>query len=228
MKKIPNLILLGNLEVKRLPIFSFLIKNEATGLYLHHNYVTKLLNDLFGIQSRSGCACAGPYAEYLLGINEDLAEKYLTSLSHKNESSARKDCWESSHIEILKPGFTRFNLPFFFDETRVDFVLEAIKFICEHGWKFLPQYNFNIESGKFTHVLKNKQSKFFENNLNVDAYMNSNSNNSNRNNNKRNSLVVEASNQQDLEDINLRNCLDEAVKMARSLEIFYGVLFGSI
>ena len=60
-KKIPNLILLGNTEIERLPIFTFLIRNEETGYYLHHNFVTALLNDLFGIQSRSGCACAGPY-----------------------------------------------------------------------------------------------------------------------------------------------------------------------
>jgi selenocysteine lyase/cysteine desulfurase len=29
--------------------------------YLHYNFICSLLNDLFGIQVRSGCACAGPY-----------------------------------------------------------------------------------------------------------------------------------------------------------------------
>ena len=28
-----------------------------------------LLNDLFGIQSRAGCSCAGPYGHRLLGID---------------------------------------------------------------------------------------------------------------------------------------------------------------
>ena len=55
-KKIPNLVLLGNTKLERLPIFSFLIKHEQSGLYLHHNFVTALLNDLFGIHSRSGFA----------------------------------------------------------------------------------------------------------------------------------------------------------------------------
>ncbi|CAN1341872.1 hypothetical protein LINPERPRIM_LOCUS39309 [Linum perenne] len=29
-----------------------------------------LLNDLFGIQARGGCACAGPYGHQLLGMDE--------------------------------------------------------------------------------------------------------------------------------------------------------------
>lgn len=30
--------------------------------YLHWNFVSMLLSDLFGIQTRSGCMCAGPYS----------------------------------------------------------------------------------------------------------------------------------------------------------------------
>lgn len=37
---------------------------------LHGPFVAKLLNDLFGIQARGGCACAGPYGHSLLGIDE--------------------------------------------------------------------------------------------------------------------------------------------------------------
>jgi selenocysteine lyase/cysteine desulfurase len=53
---------------KRLPIFSFLIKRGTTR-YLHYNFVCALLNDLFGIQARGGCMCAGPYAQRLLGLD---------------------------------------------------------------------------------------------------------------------------------------------------------------
>jgi hypothetical protein len=31
--------------------------------------VAALLNDLFGVQSRSGCMCAGPYIQRILGLN---------------------------------------------------------------------------------------------------------------------------------------------------------------
>ena len=42
---------------------------SPSGRYLHHNFVVSLLNDLFGIQSRGGCSCAGPYGHRLLGID---------------------------------------------------------------------------------------------------------------------------------------------------------------
>jgi selenocysteine lyase/cysteine desulfurase len=56
-----NLILLGSSTAPRLAIFSFLIYVPAFKKYLHHNFICVLLNDLFGIQVRSGCSCAGPY-----------------------------------------------------------------------------------------------------------------------------------------------------------------------
>jgi len=40
------------------------------GKQLHGPYVATLLSDLFGIQARGGCACAGPYGHQLLTINK--------------------------------------------------------------------------------------------------------------------------------------------------------------
>ncbi len=57
--------------VPRLPVFSFLIWHPHTRLFLHHNYVCVLLNDLFGIQARGGCSCAGPYAQVGVVITPD-------------------------------------------------------------------------------------------------------------------------------------------------------------
>ena len=59
--KHPKLWILGSKEVKRLSIFSFLIYVPIFNKYLHHHFICVLLNDLFGIQVRSGCSCAGPY-----------------------------------------------------------------------------------------------------------------------------------------------------------------------
>ena len=53
MSKFQNndrMLILGHNNPTQLPIFSFLIRHPETGLYLHHNYVVALLNDLFGIQ----------------------------------------------------------------------------------------------------------------------------------------------------------------------------------
>ena len=72
-----NLILLGPTENK-LPIFSFLISSPSS-LYLHHNYVVSLLNDVFGVQCRGGCLCAGPLVQRMLGISPDLTARLETA-----------------------------------------------------------------------------------------------------------------------------------------------------
>jgi len=70
---IPEIVLLGNPNAPRLAIFSFLIRHPVLKNYfLHHNFVCTLLNDLYGIQARAGCACAGPYAQDLLNIDDNL------------------------------------------------------------------------------------------------------------------------------------------------------------
>lgn len=56
-----TLYILGLPTAPRLGIFAFLIYVPAYNKYLHHNFIAVLLNDLFGIQVRSGCSCAGPY-----------------------------------------------------------------------------------------------------------------------------------------------------------------------
>src|SRR5262249_36712512 len=61
----PTLTLLGTRHAFRLSIVSFVVRHRTA--YLHHNFVVTLLNDLFGIQARGGCSCAGPYGHRLLG-----------------------------------------------------------------------------------------------------------------------------------------------------------------
>ena len=55
----PRIEILGNQRARRLPIVSF--RARLGPRYLHHNFVVAILNDLFGIQARGGCSCAGPY-----------------------------------------------------------------------------------------------------------------------------------------------------------------------
>ena len=46
--KIPNLILMGNNNLPKVPIFAFVVRT-IQGKILHPNFVTQLLGDLFGI-----------------------------------------------------------------------------------------------------------------------------------------------------------------------------------
>jgi len=132
----PNLQVLGNTESERLSIVSFVIRHPG-GRYLHHNYVVALLSDLFGIQSRGGCSCAGPYGHRLLGI--DLER------SHEFEHEITRGC------EGIKPGWTRVSFNYFISETVFDFLVQAVDMIATHGWRLLPEYRFDTTSGLWRH-----------------------------------------------------------------------------
>jgi selenocysteine lyase/cysteine desulfurase len=131
----PKIQVLGNRRARRLSIVSFLIRHGDR--YLHHNFVVALLNDLFGIQARGGCSCAGPYGHRLLGI--DL-----------NRSSRFKDAINSG-CEGIKPGWVRVNFNYFIPEEVFSFLVDAVHFIAAEGWRFLPQYDFDAESGLWLH-----------------------------------------------------------------------------
>ena len=131
----PNLEVLGNADLERLSIVSFVVKHDAR--YVHHNFAVALLNDLFGIQSRGGCSCAGPYGHRLLGI--DLER------SHEFEREISRGC------EGIKPGWVRVNFNYFISEAVFEFLLEAVDLIAADGWRLLPQYRFHIDTGLWQH-----------------------------------------------------------------------------
>ncbi|MFO7586861.1 MAG: aminotransferase class V-fold PLP-dependent enzyme [Gemmatimonadota bacterium] len=132
----PRIEILGDREHERLSIVSFVIRFEG-GKYLHHNYVVALLNDLFGIQSRGGCSCAGPYGHRLLGIDLDR--------SHEFEREIGRGC------EGIKPGWVRVNFNYFISETVFEYVLDAVDLIADRGWALLRQYSFDPRTGLWRH-----------------------------------------------------------------------------
>jgi selenocysteine lyase/cysteine desulfurase len=132
----PSLELLGNLEAERLPIVSFVVRRPG-GRYLHHNFVVALLNDLFGIQARGGCSCAGPYGHRLLGI--DLER------SHEFEREIARGC------EGIKPGWTRVSFNYFISEAVFEYIVETVDIVASEGWKLLPLYRFEPVSGLWRH-----------------------------------------------------------------------------
>lgn len=135
-KQHPSIQVLGNPEAERLSIVSFVVKRPG-GRYLHHNAVVAILNDLFGIQSRGGCSCAGPYGHRLLGIDIET--------SHEYEREIARGC------EGIKPGWVRVNFNYFISETVFRYIVQAVELVADHGWKLVPQYRFSIESGLWRH-----------------------------------------------------------------------------
>ncbi|CAH0488921.1 unnamed protein product [Peronospora farinosa] len=120
-----HIVLLGRQSdnIDQLPIFSLMIRYGDR--FLHHNFVCALLNDLFGIQARGGCQCAGPFGARLLGVSKD------NTIALGN-ASAKKD-------EVVKPGVVRMSFPYFTDDAEVKYILDAVHFLADHGWKILPQ-----------------------------------------------------------------------------------------
>ena len=132
----PSLQVLGNTEAERLSIVSFVVRRPG-GRYLHHNLVVAILNDLFGIQSRGGCSCAGPYGHRLLGID--------TARSHEFEREITHGC------EGIKPGWVRVNFNYFISEAVFAYVVSAVVLVADHGWRLLPQYRFDPTTGRWHH-----------------------------------------------------------------------------
>lgn len=137
--------ILGSHDAERLSIVSFVIRYDDGGpdtprierRYLHHNFVVAVLNDLFGIQARGGCSCAGPYGHRLLGIDLDR--------SHEFEREIVNGC------EGIKPGWVRVNFNYFIEEEIADYILAAVDLVARRGSALLPFYRFDPATGLWVH-----------------------------------------------------------------------------
>ncbi len=136
----PGIDILGNHDARRLSIVSFRVraaKQDGRELFLHHNFVVAVLNDLFGIQARGGCSCAGPYGHRLLSID--------AQRSHAFETEIGLGC------EGIKPGWTRVNFNYFITDTVRDYLIEAVDLLARHGHRLLAHYRFDPASGLWRH-----------------------------------------------------------------------------
>lgn len=154
LRRVPSVEVLGPAaaSVARLASVSFMVRapvamaggraqgaaGTAAGLYLHYNFVCALLNDVFGVQCRGGCACAGPYGLALLGISDADAAAIEAQLLDKHE--------------VLRPGFARLSFAPFMSDDEVEYVLAAVRAVAAHGWRALPQYRFDTRTGECKHA----------------------------------------------------------------------------
>ena len=131
-----NIEILGNADVPRLSILSLRFRHGEKDLYC--GFVVSLLNDLFGIQVRGGCSCAGPYGHSLLGM--DMA--YSRALEREICAGAM----------VLRPGWVRLNFNYFIDEEEFEYILRALELVAEHGWRLLPFYHFDEADGVWRYM----------------------------------------------------------------------------
>ncbi|WP_242339832.1 MULTISPECIES: aminotransferase class V-fold PLP-dependent enzyme [Anaeromyxobacter] len=129
LRRHPRVRLYGPSGGPRLPILSFNVEG------LHHGLVSTLLDDLFGIQSRAGCSCAGPYGHRLLGIGPDRSAEFRRAIA--------------AGVQALKPGWVRISLPYHATAEEVDFLLAAIELLADEGEAFVPLYRLGWMDGSW-------------------------------------------------------------------------------
>ncbi len=99
----PGLTVLGERNAPRLSIVSLRFRHGQRDL--HYGFVVALLNDLFGIQMRGGCSCAGPYGHNLLGMDMAYSKAIETELDKGNM--------------LFRPGWVRLNFNYFHRRGRI-------------------------------------------------------------------------------------------------------------
>jgi len=111
----PRIEVLGRDMVAHLPIVAFRIRN-ADGGVVHHQLVTRILSDCFGIQVRGGCACAGPYVHRLLDTDDTQSQN-----SHRAIRSG---------AELEKPGFVRVNFSSLLSEAELATLIAGVESVA--------------------------------------------------------------------------------------------------
>jgi len=133
--RVPRIRLLGQKPgVEALPIFSFQITDGAGGL-IHQQLFTRMLSDLYGVQARGGCACAGPYAHRLLGIDRAASDALLARLEAGEESE--------------KPGWVRLNFSYLHTDAQVDAILDAVAELAVQAPKLAALYVGDARTARF-------------------------------------------------------------------------------
>ncbi|MCR8546232.1 aminotransferase class V-fold PLP-dependent enzyme [Salipiger sp. P9] len=136
-RKNPHLEILGLQGPKALPIFSFRVRDGQGGL-VHHQFFTRLLSDVYGIQARGGCACAGSYAHRLLGLDEAASEAMFDAIAHGEE--------------VAKPGWVRLNFSALMSEDKADMIIAAVDNLAREASDYLSQYRVDVHTARFAPV----------------------------------------------------------------------------
>lgn len=128
---LPWLNILERQNEDRLGVVSFTIEG------LHYNLAVKLLNDLYGIQVRGGCACAGTYGHFLFGISQERSCEIVSKIDAGDLSE--------------KPGWVRLSLHPTMTNAELRYILNAIKDIGKNHRRYALDYEANLKHGQFWH-----------------------------------------------------------------------------
>jgi selenocysteine lyase/cysteine desulfurase len=138
LSEIKGLHILAENIYERLGVFSFYIDN------IHHNLVTSLLNDRFGIQVRGGCSCAGTYGHFLLDVDFSMS-KEITDMIDAGDLS-------------LKPGWIRLSLHPTMTDNELLFICDAINQTVTNVKEWQKDYIYDRHTNEYSHI-KSKETR---------------------------------------------------------------------
>ena len=130
----PNLTLLGHETASRLPIFSFLVTGNS-GAPVHQQLFTRMLSDIYGIQARGGCACAGPYAHRLLDIDHQASDELFADLK--------------AGKEMRKPGWVRLNFSYLMSDETAQYIIDSVNELSANAEELASRYCVDQSTARF-------------------------------------------------------------------------------
>lgn len=130
----PNIRILADNRRKRLPIFSLRV-TDSDGASVHPQLFTRMLSDLYGIQARGGCACAGPYAHRLLDIDKPQSEQLRASIRDGRE--------------MEKPGWTRLNFSYLMSDATADYICNSVRDLADRAGELRDLYQADPATARF-------------------------------------------------------------------------------
>lgn len=121
---------------KKVNIIAFNVKHGDR--LVHPRLFTRIMNDFFGIQTRAGCSCAGPYGHKLLSIDKVISNRFVHLV-------------EDRGLNGMKPGWVRLNLHYSFSADEFDYICDALDYLITNSYRFIPLYEFDFYTGEWAY-----------------------------------------------------------------------------
>jgi len=103
---------------------------------IHYNFIVKVLSDMYGIQVRGGCACAGTYGHILLDVDYNESKRIAERIEQGDMSE--------------KPGWVRLSIHPVMTDKDIIFIMDAMEEIVAKHDEFIKHYTYSPNTNEYT------------------------------------------------------------------------------
>ncbi|MCK5825385.1 MAG: aminotransferase class V-fold PLP-dependent enzyme [Ichthyobacteriaceae bacterium] len=104
---------------------------------IHYNFIVKVLSDMYGIQVRGGCACAGTYGHILLNVDYNESKRIAERIEKGDMSE--------------KPGWVRLSIHPVMTDKDIKYIMDAIEEVTVKHDKFSKFYTYSPKTNEYTY-----------------------------------------------------------------------------